>query len=147
MAVDRSRGHFFKSLYQAEVEEEADEAGRPVPRQVPAINLICLQSVYEAGVPRSVPGPTESNPCMVTRLVTWCLPAHTWSASKTGTCGSRGYELRWLPPHVACSFCSLLEVWQLTPSGDWRHQLLRKPGSFDHKCSSTCKLHMSCNRR
>lgn len=34
MAVDRSRGHFFKSLYQAEVEEEADEAGRPIPRQV-----------------------------------------------------------------------------------------------------------------
>lgn len=34
MAVDRSRGHFFKSLYQAEEEEEVDEAGRPVPRQV-----------------------------------------------------------------------------------------------------------------
>lgn len=37
MAVDRSRGHFFKSLYQAELDEEEDDAaGQPRRKVLPS---------------------------------------------------------------------------------------------------------------
>ena len=49
MAVDRSRGHFFKSLYQAEVEEDEDEAGRPASRQVMVSHLPTSRVQYKAG--------------------------------------------------------------------------------------------------
>lgn len=34
MAVDRSRGHFFKSLYTADVEQEQDSPLQPAARKV-----------------------------------------------------------------------------------------------------------------
>lgn len=48
MAVDRSRGHFFKSLYTAEIEEDEEDSLKPVRRKVCSLVLSKLTVSSEA---------------------------------------------------------------------------------------------------